>query len=380
MALAWVRAADLPAAELTAEEKVKVRALIQQLGDRSYKARETAANQIVEYGRAAEPLLREALNHPMPEVRTRCARLLPIAMQHDLEKLIKAFLDDKEGKKPTPLAGWERFKEVAGKDEAARELFVDLHRVEGGFMDLVEHDPAAAAAKMSIKCQEFMQARNFGQNVGTPTQVALMLFALLHPKLKVDPNSQNFFSSGLYTMSFNQRGKEVLKENPAVRKMLVQYMQNSHQNMGHQFIWIIANIELKDAADIVRRHIKSAERDPYTRSFAIATLGKIGNRSDIVELLPLLEKTESIGSVQFGNGSAIHTQLRDVALASLILLSGQDLSDYNFAYLKAFNNGMGRMNFNFALSPGMLGFNDDATRTAAIKKWRDWYEVEKKKK
>lgn len=361
------------------EEKIKVRKLIEQLGDRSFKTRENAAAQIVQFGRAVEPLLRDGMAHSTPEVRMRCSRLLPLAMQHDLEKLIKAFLDDKDGN-ASVLAGWERFKQLAGSDDAARELFVDLHRMDTEFLELIDNDPAAASSRMTGRCQEFMHTRNFGQSVGNVSQVALMLFAVLHPKLKIDGNAQNWFNSGLYTMSFQQRGKDVLRENAAVRRLLVEYILRSGQNVSYQNLYIVANLELKEGVAIAKRYLKTSERDPYTRSMAIAILGKIGSRSDISDVIPFLENTASVGSVQFGNGVQINTQMRDVALATLVLLSGQNLVDYNFAYLKAFNNNLGRMNLNFALSPGMLGFSDDATRQAAIKKWREWYSSENKKK
>jgi HEAT repeat protein len=372
--------ADSKSAELTPAETARLRGLIQQLGDRSFKVREHAASQIVAYGRLAAPFLREAQNNSAAEIRTRSARLLPIAMQHDLEKIIKSFLDDKDGKQSAGLAGWGRFKEVAGNDETARQLFVDLHRVDNDLLEQIDSDPAGAATKVNARCQEFMQARNFGQAVGTTTQVAVMLFAVLNPKLKLDANSQNMFSSGLYTMSFQQRGKDMLKENSAVRRMLVQYILTGSQTVNYQNMYLVANLELKEGVDIAKKFLKGSERDPYTRSMALAILGKIGSRSEIPEVLPFLDNTSSVGSVQFGNGVNINTQMRDVALATLVQVSGLNMADYDFAYLKAFNNNMGRVNLNFALSPGMLGFSDDATRLASIKKWKVWYEGEKKRK
>jgi hypothetical protein len=108
---------------------------------------------------------------------------------------------------------------------------------------------------------------------------------------------------------------------------------------------------------------------------AMAILGKIGTKENIADLLPFLEKKEVFQTVTV-NQTEIKTELRDVALAGLAQLSGHRLQDYNFAYLKMFANA----NFNILMSPGMLGFSDDATREAAIKKWKDWYEKEKAKK
>jgi hypothetical protein len=51
--------------------------LIEQLGDRDYRARDTAERRIVAEGNAALPLLRKAMGHKDPEVRRRALRLVP---------------------------------------------------------------------------------------------------------------------------------------------------------------------------------------------------------------------------------------------------------------------------------------------------------------
>ena len=79
--------------------------------------------------------------------------------------------------------------------------------------------------------------------------------------------------------------------------------------------------------------------------------------------------------MQFGNNAKITTQVRDVALATSIQLSGLSLTDYNFPYLKMFPQGA---NVQVFMSPNVFGFSDEATRTAAFKKWNDWREKQKK--
>lgn len=51
--------------------------LIEQLGDRDYRARDTAERRLVAEGTPALPLLRKAMGHKDPEVRRRALRLVP---------------------------------------------------------------------------------------------------------------------------------------------------------------------------------------------------------------------------------------------------------------------------------------------------------------
>jgi hypothetical protein len=69
--------------------------------------------------------------------------------------------------------------------------------------------------------------------------------------------------------------------------------------------------------------------------------------------------------------------MRDVALASLAMLSGQQPSDYGFPYLQMFKGK--NVAINITMSPTLLGFADDISRNSAIKKWKDWYEKQPKK-
>ena len=66
------------------------------------------------------------------------------------------------------------------------------------------------------------------------------------------------------------------------------------------------------------------------------------------------------------------TEVRDVALAMLVRLNGQQTKDYGFAFLQ-FHGGQ-----QIFFAPVWLGFADDAKRTAAIKKYRDWKAAQKK--
>ena len=54
----------------------RARTLVQQLGDKSYKARESAETRLLELGPVAVPALEDALTHKDVEIVFRAERLL----------------------------------------------------------------------------------------------------------------------------------------------------------------------------------------------------------------------------------------------------------------------------------------------------------------
>ena len=99
----------------------------------------------------------------------------------------------------------------------------------------------------------------------------------------------------------------------------------------------------------------------------------VHERLEVEELEPLLEDTTSLGGTIRIGTATVNAQMRDVALAALVHLSGQNVFDYPFAYLQTYKNLRG----NFQLPPYYYGFQDDTTRTAALKKWKDSQEPKK---
>src|SRR5438445_8663264 len=145
----------------------------------------------------------------------------------------------------------------------------------------------------------------------------------------------------------------MLRSNPIVRKMLVQFLAQADSSAAYNNLYLISNLELKEGVDIARDILKLPNRDMHVKVTALALLGKIGGKEHIPEVEPFLQDKTNFGAVRFGNGPQISTQVRDVALATLIQLTGQQMSDYNLPYLKMFPAGV---NFQIQMSPGMLGF------------------------
>src|SRR5262249_7311030 len=126
----------------TAEVQVKARALVRKLGSEDFEEREEAQKKLINFGRFARAALLEGANtSPDPEVRTRCAQLLPSANALDTQAKLEPFLADTEGRYEHDLPGWKTFRGVVCNEwafcghtlwsdrvleKAARQVFVEM--------------------------------------------------------------------------------------------------------------------------------------------------------------------------------------------------------------------------------------------------------------
>jgi hypothetical protein len=126
-------------------------------------------------------------------------------------------------------------------------------------------------------------------------------------------------------------------------------------------------LQLKEGVPLALKALQSKKLPAYIQSQAIFHVALRGNRDAMPALEPLLKDATSIGTVGI-NGVTIQAQIGDVALAALIHLSGQKFEDYDFPWARIINQGP-----NQVLHPSYhcYGFETDAARQVAQKKWRD---------
>jgi hypothetical protein len=134
-----------------------------------------------------------------------------------------------------------------------------------------------------------------------------------------------------------------------------------------QLLQLCRTLQLKEGVPLAVKASGTKTLTARARSSAVLFVAEFGNKDDIPRLEVLLADTSSIGSMGFNFGT-IHTELRDVALASMISLSGQPLADYEFPYLKMFGGALGPLS---SMSANCFGFSDSNGREAALKKWKE---------
>jgi hypothetical protein len=369
------RVAAEEAKKETPADPAKAAALVQKLADNSFEVREDAHKRLEVLGKAAVPALEDGVKDYDLEVSSRCKRLLALATRTEIEVALDAFLADKDTKLILKLPSYERYKKVVGDDQNARALFVEMYSLEGGLLAELERDPKKFETMFTNRCQQIQQTlyTPLGQANHVPMgQMVALLFAATDSRVSMNINSFYQFTNLLYHPSV----KQGFTSNTGARKLLVQYFeQQTDQNTMGQAIQLAVQLELREMAPVALKAATNKNQQPWTRATALMAVGKFGTKDDIKQIEPLLEDATNVGTMQF-NQVRVTTEVRDAALAAMILLSGQDVMSYNFPYLRAFPN----ININRQfLAYNYFGFSDNDQRAAALKQYKEAVAKQEKK-
>lgn len=210
--------------DLPAKEKQQARVLIQRLGHRSFKVREQAAEQLRKLGRPARLVLAEGVKNSDAEVRRHCRRLLELATRSDTEVALADYISNKNSTLLLKLPAWDRFSKLAGKDDPAKRLFVDMFCAEGTMLAELEAQPKQFAAKLQNRLLEMQ--RNlwspWGQaNPPAHARVVALLFMASDPR--AGENIQSFYAlNNLFYQASVQQG---FKNNAGSRRLLVSFLE-----------------------------------------------------------------------------------------------------------------------------------------------------------
>ncbi len=334
-------------------------ALVKQLHDRSFKVRERASRELVDLGPAAVPALRVGCKDTDPEVRRRCQALLPLALKRDRDRLLDKLLADKNAGEDYALPGWKRYREIVGKETAARRLYVDMVRVHGDLLKAADDDPSQAANQVTQMVQRF-------QSTGIRSLVDVGALALAGASPKVGQRGFPYAALCplLETHWPSLIGEPTQKQH--LRPLLEDVMRRSidaGQTQGALRLGL--RLKLKGTAEFAAKQLKQKNANSGDRGMAAYVLGKIGGKQHLRLLESLLNDRAQFSSFSTGGVSGT-TEVGDVALASLVRLTEQDLHAYQYP---AANLDEESLRIHAA---AILGFPSDAVRAESKAKWKAW--------
>ena len=106
---------------------------------------------------------------------------------------------------------------------------------------------------------------------------------------------------------------------------------------------------------------------PPQRVSALLAVGKLGSSKDVADVEPLLEDRTEYLPKPLANrpqGYEYSVQIRDVALATMLRLTGQEPVAYGYLHARPHPQSV--------FDPASLGMESDEKRDAAAEKWRAW--------
>jgi hypothetical protein len=285
------------------------------------------------------------------------------------------FIADASGNDGHGLAGWERYRSLVGNEPAARRLFADMQRAEHELLEAVANHPLQAGSLLDAR---YMQLQSRAQDGAAAPQaqyslgtIAAMLFAASDLDVPVSDGVVECLNGFRQQRALNQ----ALQSQPIstlTHALLNAWVARPFDPDAHHWynnLALAMEFELKGGLAPAVAVISSppGSAPPYLEQYAVLAVGKLGGPEQVPALERLLEDERNIPD---RGGRASDVQMRDVALAVLVHVTGQNVAEYGFVHAKS--------NRDILFNTNTLAFSDPAARLEALKKWRAWRAAQEK--
>ncbi len=341
--------------------------LVRQLGEADFAVRNRAMARLVRMGVDSMEALEQGVQSPDREVRFRCRHALKIVRENDFQRRLQAFAAGRDTTESYQLPGWSRFfKEVGGSPEA-RALFVEMQQAEPDLLTTVEQAPERLTDAL---VERIIELQNAVQGSRQPSQVSLGTIATIlfllngeHQELPamVSQNLGAYFRYPTFASAVHAGSQREL-----LRAMLGNWIERSKGWDAYHAIYLAMQYDIPQGLTPARKVLTGEVNEPNQSFFicyALLAFAKFGNEADIPLIEPLLNDATPYGSsVAVGGAAKFRTEIRDIALATLVRLARQDPKEFGFDRL--------RSSASQVFNTGTLAFEDDNKREEAIQKWR----------
>jgi hypothetical protein len=352
----------------------QIAAWVRELGSPSFAVRQRATRELIDSGIAAREALEKAGNDPDAEVRMRARSILAVVFESDFRDRLEAFSADNDGRHKKTLPGWEQFVTHFGSGGLARQMFVDMQRAEPELLEALTKGGKPASDALEERCQNVIQQAMQNPSGGRLSlgSVASLLLVGASENVSVDEQLGVQFYPWLIYQPVFQRVFQKNSQNgdwaPMLRKLLGLWVaKDGSPTVVAENLKFAAMFELKDEALTIATRVLADEHSPATtRQPAILLVGKFGRKEHLPILEKLLADESSCGAFQAAGNPPrqVELQVRDIALAVLVQLTGQNMGDYGYVAAQPHPTTVFQIN--------TLIFAQPAQRDTALKKWARW--------
>ena len=348
---------------------------IAELSHDQYSVRQAAMERLLTAGFAARPALLDVADGPDPEVRASARRLVALIDQSEFSRRLAEFAADVDGRRGVTLPGWKEFGELVGRDEAARNLFVEMQREEAPLLTQAFDRPDGfRGIEWENRLMRLLTLPLLGRRRDAPAPLGSCATLFFLASLDNATISDN---TAMYLVQLAQRppmsdALQPQRGDGAVRRVLSAWLVRCASRRDDVLIGrlsLILAYELVDALplalDIAGTDPQLATNSAAQRVTALQVVGRFGSAEHAATLEPLLDdSTQIVPPPNAAQRPAYSVEVRDVALATMLHLTGQNLKDYGFMRARRYPATV--------FDPRSLGMESDERRAAAITQWREW--------
>ncbi len=341
---------------------------VQQLGVDDFAQRELAVEALTNAGLAAKEALQAGVQSPDLHTQMLARQILTKVLELDFQRRIEAFTADKEGAKDHSMPGWDWYRETVGTTPKDRELFIRILKEEAPLLESVAGNPDRAHDAMEIRIQQLqqgMQNRNTAlRKTPSMESIAGLLMVTASSESGLDSREQSHLYNLMYQTTFREAAKKGPYTEPLKRLLDAWILSNTNSAWTYRAVQISLEFGLPRGLDLALQ-LLNPQGNNSTNAYAIVAIGKLGGKDYVPALVPLLENDRVCWTWHRGNNKVIRTQIRDVALASLLHATEQDHKEYGFELLQK--------NPETVFHIYTVGFEEDEQRLAALERWNKWF-------
>ncbi len=335
---------------------------VTQLGHDEFAMREQAAARLIELGVASIPALEQGQRSLSREIQYRSQMILSLVAEVDFQRRLQEFERDTDPDQDYGLPGWPAFRDAAGHTPSARALFVAMQEVEPHLLSALGGDAKRLNSALTSRCETLRLGAQFGRSQVQLGTIAALLFVAVQDGSEITP----LVRASVYMLCADSSFEAAI-ESGAMREVLVslveRWLEREPLQSSSYALHLGLSHNIHSSAGRAREVLKLPAASPTDRLFACLCLAKFGEAADLGLLETLLEDLNVCAQTQV-DAQIVVTEMRDVALASLVHLSGQSFEDYGFDRLQK--------NKKQVFDLPSLGFRDEQHRAIAIQNWRDY--------
>lgn len=356
-------AGNAPMADVPRATPQQIDLLVEQLGSAEFAQREQASHQLATIGIDARPALEKAVESADAEVRVRAREVLATVLSSDFQQRLEAFALGDENTNLT-LPAWGKFATIYGDHRAARQLFVEMQRCEPELLEALETGATPATSLLNDRMRDIIDGRRESLNdLGT---LATLLF--VGAADGVEAGEDGCLHVYPYVVQATYRGNLRSPMWPGLLKKMVGrwIARDTTPAMTNQNLTLAAQLELKpETMSIASRVLEAKDSLPGSKQLSIMMIARFGDDDELPLVEKYLQDATVLGQVQVDDPPRqVDLQMRDVALAAALHMSGQNLREYGYHNVQEYAPTVFQV--------GTLGLEDEEARIAAFKKWTEW--------
>lgn len=273
--------------------------MIEKLGSMQFNEREAATRQLQKAGGAALPRLREATQSKDREVRVRAEQLTKAIEERIRKSVTLRFLRETDPSLDYGMKGWKFASGIFGTTRKSKELFLQMYQADPKVTALIEESPENATAEIMNFAGRMSSNIMQGGDL-TVGETALLLLTMYLPKIQESAAMHDLVKAATFSGAFKREIMLDPGETPA-RKIFGHWVANVNDANASRAMLTARETLIPESAQLARRLMKQ-ELDDGDSMVAISLLMLFGDKQDVELLETWLKDTTELERFEFPLG------------------------------------------------------------------------------